>query len=314
MADSDPSARPTDAASSLPLRLLADRTAVLVVGLVAGFAVGLGFAPTPSPPPAVAAAGGIVAAPPSDTTTDPAPATASQGVDPRVIARVARTGRIRVGVFGDSFGVGVWDALYRLLPESEGFEVLRLGHEATGFTRYRVIDLAAEARKAVAADPIDIAVISLGVNDAQDMWEGKLYTFMSDDWKRVIGARVDAFVAVARSTGASVYWVGLPAMRDPVLDAKVQALNAFFAAHAKALGVPFFATRARSVDAQGHYASHLPDPKTGTPLLIRTGDGVHMIGIGYQRLLPDVVTRIRDEAKRAVAAAHRPSPVTEKRS
>lgn len=308
MADTDHPARSPDTAVSVPLRLLADRTAVLVVGLVAGFAVGLCFAPAPSAPPAIVAAGGPVAAPPTDAPTDAAPVAAARGIDPRVIARVARTGRITVGVFGDSFGIGVWDALYRLLPESAGYRVLRLGHEATGFTRYRVLDLTEEAKKAVRADPIDIAVISLGVNDAQDMWEGKLYTFMSDDWKRVVGARVDGFVAVARSTGASVYWVGLPSMRDPALDAKVQALNTFFAARAKALGVPFVATRARSVDAAGHYASHLPDPVSGTPRLVRTGDGIHMIGIGYQRLLPDVVTRIEGDARRAFAAAHRPQP------
>lgn len=313
MADIDHPARPSaePISASGPLRLIADRTGVLVVGLAAGFAVGLSFAPAPAPvavPPVGSAdAGGAPTAvtAPAEAPTAAPPVAAAQGLDPRVVARVARTGKIHVGVFGDSFGIGVWDALYRLLPESEGYQVLRFGLEATGFTRYRVMDLAARAKQEVAADPIDVAVISIGVNDAQDMWEGKLYTFMSEDWKRVIGARIDAFVAVARSTGAQVYWVGLPAMRDPALDAKVQALNTFFAARAKALGVPFIPTRARSVDAEGRYASHLPDPVSGTPRLVRTGDGIHMIGIGYQRIVPDVVTRIREYAKRAFAAAHR---------
>ncbi len=62
------------------------------------------------------------------------------------------------------------------------------------------------------------------------------------------------------------------------------------------------------MDAQGRYASHLPDPKTGAPMLVRTTDGVHMIGMGYQRLLPDVATRIRAYARRAFEAAHRAPP------
>ncbi|SFP60459.1 SGNH/GDSL hydrolase family protein [Sphingomonas rubra] len=292
---------------------MADRTAVLVVGLVAGFAVGRSFVPQPDvPPPIIAAPADVpgsgvatpaaVAAPAAPAVSPPA------GVERAVVERVARTGVVRVGVFGDSFGVGVWDALYRLLPESEGYEVLRFSREATGFTRYRVDDLEKRAREQLAANPVDAAVISLGVNDAQDMWDGKLYPFMSDGWKQVVGDRVDRFVAVARSTGARVYWVGLPAMRDPALDAKVQALNGFFAAHMARLGVTFIDTRRLSVDPQGRYASHLPDPRSGTPRLVRTGDGIHMIGIGYQRIVAEAVAAIRRYAAQVREAAHRPVP------
>ena len=286
-----------------------DRTAVLVLGLVAGFLVGASFTrsavPMPSNGPIIPA----VALPTSPGRPALPTAPRQTAIDPRVVRRVAQTGVVRVGVFGDSFGVGLWDALYRLLPADQGFQILKFSKEATGFTRYRIDNLEHRARAQLAADPVDIAVVSIGVNDATDMWEGKLYRFMDEGWQRVVGDRVDRFVEATESTGARVFWIGLPAMRDPALDAKVRVLNTFFAARMARLGVTFIDTRPQSVDRQGSYAPYLPDPRSGRPMLVRTGDGIHMIGVGYQRILRDAVVQIRLQAARARAAAHRATPV-----
>lgn len=282
-------------------RLMLDRTAVLTVGLLAGFTIGLSFAPSekavrPTATPdrsraaEIAESKGVVLPPVQDV------------VDPRVLRRVAANGgTLRVGVFGDSFGVGVWDGLYRQLPSEEGFEVLRFSKEGTGFTRYSKLNLEERAIRQLSKDPVDVAVISFGANDANEFYEhGHLYPLMSAGWLKIVGERVDRFVAVARSTGAKVYWVGLPAMRDPVLDANIMAMNRLYASHMQKLGVPFVDSRPLSVGPDGRYAAHLPDEK-GTPRLMRTPDGLHMIGIGYQRITRSVVQRIRTDAQRARA-------------
>jgi hypothetical protein len=285
-------------------RLVADRTAVLFVGLVAGFAVGVSFQR-----PAAVTAPAVVAAQTGDARPVPSPAplpapTTPITIDPRVVARVKADGRIRIGVFGDSIGNGVFEALYYQLPRGQGYDVLRFSREATGFTRYHTLDLAAHARDQLARDPIDIAVISFGANDAQDMWEeGHLQPLLSEGWRRIVGDRLDRFVATARSTGATVYWIGLPVMRDPQMDATMQAMNAFYADHMRRLGVAFVDTRPLSVDATGHYNAYLPDAKTGRPALMRTGDGIHLIGVGYRRLTDGVATQIRAFAERARRAA-----------
>ena len=301
------------------ITLIADRTAVLAVGVVAGFATGLAFnaagreqvanwflpgsattiAPTSAAPPRIAAPAGTPEL--------------ARPIDPSVRRRVAADGRLRVGVFGDSFGDGVWDALYRTLPREQGYDVLRFSKEATGFTRYNVINLGERAKKQVAAQPIDVAVMSFGANDVYPIFaERKVMPLLSDDWKRVIGERVDRFVAVTRSTGAVAFWVGLPAMGDPVLDAQVQEMNAFFAGRMARLRVPYVETRPQSLDANGRYSAHLPDPKTGRMMLMRTPDGLHMIGVGYQRITAGLVGRIRAYAalarREAGVAAPAPTP------
>ncbi len=297
--------------------------AVLVLGLIAGFMVGLSFAnggrialpdmpaATSSPVPPVApgasstgndAAGGSMAAVPAARTVD-------GPIDPRVVDRVRRDGVLRVGVFGDSFGNGIWDALYRQLPASEGFEVLKFAKEATGFTRYRTLDLEKHAREQLGRDPVDAVAISFGANDAQAVFANDhLYPLMSDGWKQVIGERIDGFVAAVRSTGAVVYWVGLPVIRDPQLDADMQAMDAFYAEHMRRLGVPFLDSRPLTLDADGKYNAYLPNPKTGKPMLMRTGDGLHMIGVGYQRLTSGVAADLRRYAERARHAAGRSAP------
>ncbi|KQM85048.1 hypothetical protein ASE67_15325 [Sphingomonas sp. Leaf23] len=303
--------------------------AVLVLGLIAGFIVGLSFAgggrialpeaPTPGAAPAVpgtpgtAPTGSDTALPTPAAPTPAAPTVAARTVDgpidPQVIARMKRDGVLRVGVFGDSFGNGIWDALYRQLPQDDGFEVLKFAKEATGFTRYRVLDLEQRAREQLKAQPIDAAVISFGANDAQAVFaDGHLHPLMSDGWKQVIGDRIDAFVATIRSTGAIVYWVGLPVMRDPKMDAEMQAMDAFYADHMRRLGVPFLDSRPLTLDAEGKYNAYLPDLKTGKPMLMRTGDGLHMIGVGYQRLTNSVATDLRRYAERARREAGRPLP------
>lgn len=307
---------------------LGDRMAVLVLGLIAGFVVGLSFAgdgriaspdtpvPTTSPTPPIApgasstGSDGTAATRPGTPVAAAATARSVDGpLDPRVIDRMRRDGVLRVGVFGDSFGNGIWDALYRQLPKGDGFEVLKFAKEATGFTRYRTLDLEKRAYEQLAVQPVDAVVISFGANDAQAVFaDGHLHPLMSDGWKQVIGKRIDDFVAAVRSTGAVVYWVGLPVMRDPQLDADMQAMDAFYAEHMRRLGVPFVDSRPLTLDADGRYNAYLPDLKTGKPLLMRTGDGLHMIGIGYQRLTNGVATDLRRYADRARQAAGRPAP------
>jgi uncharacterized protein len=296
----------------------ADRTAVLAVGVVAGFAIGLSFnaggraridgvfAGAPVPVEAGAAAPGKPAAQRIGPAIVP-PLTGP--IDRRVLARVHQDGRLRIGVFGDSFGVGVWAGLYYQLFAKDGFDVLRFGKEATGFTRYRQLDLESRAREQLAKRPVDVAIMSFGANDVQPIFaEGHLQPLFGPGWKRIIGDRLERFVATARSTGATPIWVGLPAMRDPAMDAAVRQMNAFYAERLRPLGVPFIDTRPASLDKDGQYDAHLPDPKTGAPVLARQTDGVHMTGPGYILLTKPLADRLKQYAARVRAAAHAPDP------
>jgi hypothetical protein len=288
-----------------PAFLLVDRATVLFCGVAAGIAIGLAFAPQlqgwldGAPPAAVAVAAGEPVAAPGAAAS----AASSQSLAPPLAAslpagmqRAVAEGRpFRIGVFGDSFGDGLWAALYNQLPRREAFQVLRYSQQATGFTRYRQTNLEDRLAEQLAEGPVDVAVISFGANDVQGIWaNGKASALLSPGWQVEVGARVTRYVQALQAQGAQVVWIGLPVMRDARYDADVAGLNRFFAAQMARLGVPFIDTRALAVDAAGRYASHLVDPASGERYLARAGDGIHMSGRGYRLLTAGLAQQLRE--------------------
>ncbi|WP_303785276.1 SGNH/GDSL hydrolase family protein [Sandarakinorhabdus limnophila] len=286
----------SDPTAPNPALLLIDRTAVLFCGVAAGVAIGLAFAPQLSawmaegPPVTVAAAAPVQAV---DADGLPQAVAAAADVPAGLARAVAEKRAFRIGVFGDSFGDGLWAAFYNQLPRREAFQVLRHSEQATGFTRYAQNNLEDRLAGILAEGPVDVAVISFGANDTQGIYvNGKVAPLLSARWKAEIAARITRYVKALQAQGASVVWVGLPVMRDPKYDVQVQGLNAFYAGLMAELDVLFIDTRSAAADEQGRYASHLPG-KDGVPWLVRAGDGIHMSMKGYRLLTDSLATRLR---------------------
>lgn len=279
--------------------LILDRTAVLFIGLTAGAIVTMSF--FPSAAPGGRAEASIPAAAPA--SADALNHSAADPMTPR-LAQAVREGRpIRIGVFGDSFGDGVWAGLYNILRRDPGFEVDQYSERATGFTRYRSLNLLDDIHAKLDRQPVDIAIISFGANDTQGIFEaGHGNPYMSDGWQRIVTARATAIVQLLRERGAMVYWVGLPKMRDDRFDADIHQMNQFYAARMAALGVPYYDTFPLSVDAGGRYEPYLPaDPRTGERKMARTNDGIHMTIPGYIHVMRGLSDRIRASVAEARA-------------
>jgi hypothetical protein len=284
------------------IRQLADRTVVLFLGVAVGTVMGYAFAgdirdgmSTEAPPPAqTVTAHSIQPRPLVAPAPEPVAIECAMPFQPRLLEAVATGGKVRVGVFGDSFGDGVWAALYHQLPARDQFQVIKFSQQSTGFTRYASLNLEDHVTEQLATQPIDIAVISFGANDTQGvMHKGKVAPLLSPAWKDEVGTRIDRYIGLLRKQGAIVYWVGLPVMKKPSFDADISGMNAFFAERMRRLDVPFINTRPMSVDANGNYAAYLPEPGGLTPKLIRANDGIHMSMGGYQRLTGGLADRIK---------------------
>jgi hypothetical protein len=297
------------------LRLLLDRTAVLFLGVAAGAAIGYAFgtgnekneavslapeaapvvAPRPVAPPPPASPAAPKAETPKGTVAAPVPEAQSQADQPssQMVETIKGGGRVRVGVFGDSFGDGVYSALYRLLPAKAGFQVDKYSQQSTGFTRYRRLDLEQHDDQQIDGQPLDVAVIAFGANDAQGVCDGgHCGALMSKFWQKVISARVQAYVAMLRGHGATVYWVGLPVMRDAAFDSDARAMDEFYRGLMAELGVSYIDIRPLTVDAAGQYQAYYLD-KDGSPKLFRAGDGIHMSMNGYIQVTKGLADRIR---------------------
>jgi hypothetical protein len=300
--------------------LIADRTAVLFLGVAAGAAIGYAFgASNTAPPPtqvATASAPRPGGAPPT-AAAGQVPAKPDLGLEyaqpfqPHLLQAVAADRPVTVGVFGDSFGDGVWSALYRLLPAREKYRVLKYSQQSTGFTRYRTRNVEEHAGARIAADgPVDVAVISFGANDTQGIYaDGHAAPLMSPEWQRIVGGRIEGFVRLMRSRGATVFWLGLPKMRTAAFDADIAAMNAFYERQMKALRVPFIDIRPLTVDAAGEYAPYLPDPVSHEMRLMRANDGIHMSMNGYVAITRPLADRIKAYVTAARVTAGVPAVV-----
>jgi hypothetical protein len=212
--------------------------------------------------------------------------------------RVASGRPLVIGVFGDSLGDGIWAGLYRQLRDGKTYEVVKFSRAATGLARYDYVNIQEEAAQQLASRRIDIAVVMVGANDEQGIIEGhQVDNFDTPRWRQVYAGRIDALVALLRSHGAAVYWVGLPKMRRDGFDRKSQILNDLYASRAQALGVSFIPTVPVTVDGQGGYDDYLEEG--GRPRLMRAKDGVHMTMAGYLRIAAPVSSAIRADVGRA---------------
>ncbi|MGQ3045044.1 MAG: DUF459 domain-containing protein, partial [Brevundimonas aurantiaca] len=166
-------------------------TVAFVVGVVAGLALtpdGRAWMRNPT----LMLGGSAVASPatpePTGPARPPAPAPVVHPAAPRVIitplAERAAKGTLRIGVFGDSMADGLYTGLYRDLHDQPGVTVTKFSQVSTGLSRYDFVDIQAKTRRQLDEEPVDVAVILFGTNDAQAIeLNGEIHAFGTDAWK-----------------------------------------------------------------------------------------------------------------------------------
>jgi hypothetical protein len=225
----------------------------------------------------------------------PVPAAPVAPVVTPLSARMAQ-GQLRVGVFGDSMADGLWTALYRDFKDTPGVTVTRFSEVSTGLSRYDYVDVQAKTARQLREQPVDVAVILFGTNDAQGIsLDGQVHPFGSEGWKAAYAQRVRDLVGLLRTNDVQVYWVGLPRMKRASFDQKMSIINAVTAAEMARLGVAHIETVGLTSNADGGYEAYLAS-ETGQRQLMRAGDGIHMSMAGYLRIADPVAERLRRDA------------------
>ncbi len=158
------------------------------------------------------------------------------------------------------------------------------------------MDIQAKTTRQLDEQPLDVAVILFGTNDAQGIsTDGQIHQFGSEGWKAAYARRVDNLVALLRSRGTAVYWVGLPRMKKASFDDRMTIINDVVEARMKALGVPYIETTALTSNAEGEYEAYLSGAD-GRRQLMRAGDGIHMSMAGNLRMSAPVAERLKLDA------------------
>jgi hypothetical protein len=273
-------------------------TAIFVIGVLAGLAL------TPD--------GRAWLRKPTLMLGDKAAASAPAAVAPALVAPVAAAvpamarvtplkarlaqGPLRIGVFGDSMADGLYAGLYRDLQDQPNVSVAKFSQVSTGLSRYDYVNIHARTQAQLDENPVDVAVILFGTNDAQGIDTGSaVHMFGTDGWKAAYARRIDDLVALLRSRNVAVYWVGLPRMKRDSFDGRMMLINDVVEARMRALDVPWIETVGLTSNADGGYEAYLPTAG-GRRVLMRAGDGIHMSMAGYLRMSDVVAARLKRDA------------------
>ena len=276
-------------------------TAIFVVGVLAGLALTPDGRAWLRNPTVMLGDRAAASAPPSPASTHVAPAAPAPAAAPAAVtvtplsARLAQ-GPLRIGVFGDSMADGLYAGLYRDLQDQPNVSVAKFSQVSTGLSRYDYVDVQARTRGQLDDQPIDVAVILFGTNDAQGIdTGGVVHMFGTDGWKAAYGRRIDDLVALLRSRNVAVYWVGLPRMKRDSFDGRMTLINGVVEARMRALGVPYIETVSLTSNDEGGYEAYLPTG-SGRRVLMRANDGIHMSMAGYLRMSAPVAARLKRDA------------------
>ena len=194
-------------------------------------------------------------------------------------------GPIRIVVLGDSLADGLWAGVYRALRRESDVTVDRHTRVASGLSRPDFYDWDDELTDFLAAEDVDIAIVSIGLNDGQPIfYDGRWdHDFATPEWDEIYSERVLQFMRQLADADVPTFWVGLPTVRSAQFDVRVRHMNAIYRAAAAEAGVHFVETRPLTADDTGAYAAYLVDTE-GRQRLMRANDGIHFTSRGYEML------------------------------
>jgi len=211
-------------------------------------------------------------------------------------------------VIGDSMAEWLAYGLEQAYAESTEVGILRKVRPSTGLIDACKGDLRKWLEQSLGNEkPVFIAVM-LGMNDRRSMQtcgaSGKpdsakqepakqepakqesakqqSHAFRSKEWAEAYGKEIDEAIAVLKSKGVPVFWVGLPPAKY-IKAADVGFLNQLFREHAEKGGIGYIDVWDAFVDEDGEFAMRGPDVN-GQTRLLRAADGLNFTKPGARKL------------------------------
>ena len=107
--------------------------------------------------------------------------------------------------------------------------------------------------------------------------------FRSDRWAELYSRKIDEMIAVLKSKGVPVLWVGLPAVRGTKSTSDMLFLDSLYRAAADKAGITYVDIWDGFVDEAGRYVQQGPDFE-GQIRRLRSYDGVYFTKAGARKL------------------------------
>jgi hypothetical protein len=225
---------------------------------------------------------------PTDTSGPPTTTTTTNPKDPTAAAP------LRVLIIGDSIGLDLGGPLQYDLAQTGVVSAALDARESTGLTRPDYFNWPAELQTDLKATQAQVVVVMMGANDAQDFLGPPDVPYTSPQWNNLYAQRASQFMQIAQSAGAGVYWVGMPPMQNPGLNAQMSDINAVDQRQAQLEkpAVDFIPTTKALGTPQGGYTAFVTD-SSGQIVDARAPDGTHITSGGGQILAQLVINTLR---------------------
>ncbi|MFI5046856.1 MAG: DUF459 domain-containing protein [Acidimicrobiia bacterium] len=222
---------------------------------------------------------------PASTPTD---ATTSTTSPPGLACRAPLTDAapLRLWIGGDSLAGSLGPALGALSGATGVVQPQFDSRVSSGLTTPTFFDWPDHATKEMARLDPEVAVFIIGANDF-----GAPLNTREDDhgtavWKTDYTARIETMLTALGELNRRVIWLSSPPFKDDRND-QIQDVDALTKdVIAKHKNVVYVDTYKLFSDDQGKYQAALPplDDPNGTPVTVRTGDGVHFTQAGADRI------------------------------
>ena len=195
-------------------------------------------------------------------------------------------------VTGDSLSTPLDLQMARKLARA-GVRVLREPHLGTGISKTDLVDWGRLSTSQVHADRPDAVVVFIGANEGFPMPgpSGRPSACCGPDWAAAYANRVRQVMHTYGRSGAHVYWLTVPAPREPARQRIGRVVNAAVTVAAEPWrtsvrvidSVPIFTPGGRYRDAM---------PVAGRETLVRESDGIHLNDAGSSVLAAGVLAAL----------------------
>jgi len=207
---------------------------------------------------------------------------------------ISNTDPLRVYMAGDSFAEWIGADLTAYGQRSGPVTTSTDGKISSGLANPAFFDWPARLTQAMATNKPDVVVIVLGANDLNGVSGGAGYFANgAPGWFTEYGRRQGQIMDIVGQSGAQLYWLAQPPMRDPGQNAAAYAVNQ--SALAQIVSRPwvhYVDTWTLFSDASGNYATTVIGAG-GQPITARQGDGLHLSREGATLLAASAYAQIR---------------------
>ncbi|MHB2209482.1 SGNH/GDSL hydrolase family protein [Methylobacterium sp. CM6257] len=192
---------------------------------------------------------------------------------------------VQIAVFGDSLADHLAKGLDDVFEDNADVAVVDRAKGDSGLVRKDVVDWPKIVQDYLQGNPkVRYALVMLGANDRQPIREGdETVEPLTDRWRALYRARVEALVKVFTDRKVPLIWVGLPPVQSDSLSRDLASLNDIIRDSVTKAGATYVDIWPGFVDERDRYAASGPDPE-GQIAKLRTADGIYFTKAGDRKL------------------------------